>query len=122
MGLYDTIQADVKAALQTDLLDAYKTITVTKITSGTYNPTTGAVTEVIDSKAFQGIVLKHIVGDVLDNAEEVEMLKLLALDSDKPYAFAVDQKITYLGIDYKISGTKTDPVNATWTLSCITWN
>lgn len=122
MGLYEDLQNDIKAALETDLNDAYKTFTVTKKILSVYNPTDGSVTDTEISNDFNGVIIKENDGDVIDNNEELSSFDVLVMDSDKPFDFVLDQKITYVLKEYKIVGIVTDPVHASWILQCIAWN
>ena len=122
MGLYDEIQLDIKEALNSDLLDAYKTFKITDFVSSIYDPETGILTKTENSQDCKCVELKNQEGDDLDNPESVSGVIFLVMDSDKPFDFSNGQKILYNGEYYKVKGKKTDPIGATWTLSCVAWN
>jgi len=121
MGMYDDIQSDIKEALLTDLSDAYISFNVTELSSTSYDTDTGLVTNTSQTSSCKGVVLKFSEGVVLDLPESIVTLSILVLDSDKPFDFEKNQKVTYLEKDYKIVGLKTDPITATWTLNCMKW-
>ena len=123
MGLYNTIQEKVKGALNTTLSDAYKDFDLIRaLSTGTYDPTTGAITEATESKPCKGVILSEITGEILDAPEKKENLKILIMDSDKPFDIEEGQKVTYNFNDYRIVGIMTDPIKSSWTISCIAWN
>lgn len=122
MGLYADIQEDVLAALNSDLADAYKTISVTSFTAGVYDPSLGVLTSTETTSSCKCVVIKDQDGDNIDSPESIEGLVLMVMDSDKPFDFENGQKILYSSNYYKVDGVKTDPIEATWTLSCIRWN
>lgn len=122
MGMYEDIQTDIKEALNSDLLDAYKTFNITDLVSSTYTPEDGVLTKIEDSQDCKCVVLKDLEGDDLDNPESVSGMTFLVMDSDKPFDFKNGQKILYDSEYYKLKGKKTDPIRATWTLSCVAWN
>lgn len=121
MGLYDDLQKDIKEALNSDLKDAYKTFTATRVTSSTYDKATGAIVKTEESVDFKGVLLKDEIDNIISNKEELESFEVLVLDSDKPFSFESDQKITYLGREQRITSIKTDPVNAKYNIGCIAW-
>ena len=122
MGLYLDLQNDIKEALNSDLLDAYKTIEVTSFTSGVYDPALGTLISTEITSTCKCVVIKDQDGDNIDSPESVEGLVLMVMDSDKPFSFANGQKILYSSNYYKVKGIKTDPIEAEWQLSCIKWN
>jgi len=121
MGLYDTLQEKIKSALNSSLLDAYVSFTVTNFSSEVYDAVTGTKTAIETVGICKGVVIKNTIGDDLDNPESVEGFSILVMDSDKPFELSVGQKILHGIKNYKVVGVKTDPVNATWTLNCISW-
>lgn len=121
MGLYDDLQKDLKNAFETDLEDAYILFQITKVVTSVYDPNTGLVTNTDDAKDCYAINVRNEDGDILDMPESVSGLIFLVLDSDKPFVFANNQKITFEGSDYRITGVRTDPVKAAWELHCIAW-
>lgn len=123
MGLYDDIQTDIQDAFDTDLNDAYKDFTVTKILSSVYDPVTGTSADVSDTDNFKAAVIKNEIGDIIDNPEQIQNFTLIVLDSNKPYDFEIGNLIHYVdtGKDYKVTGLDRDPVLATWVLECIIW-
>lgn len=122
MGLYSDLQTDIKEALNSDLSDAYNTFKITDLVSSIYDPETGVLTKTENSKDCKCVEVKNQIGDDLDNPESVSGMIFLVMDSDKPFAFKNGQKILYDSEYYKVKGIKTDPVGATWTLSCVAWN
>lgn len=121
MGLYQDIQNDIGEALRGDLNDAYKSFNITAFGVATYDPVTGVKTSNDNTQPCQGVLVKNSDGDLLDDPSNIEGLVFLVMDEDKPFDLKIGHKITFNNKDYKVEGVDTDPVFASWNLSCIKW-
>jgi len=124
MSLYDDLQKDIGEALKTDLLDAYVDFTVTDFTGNTYDPVTGDPSSTETVFPFKGVALTLKSRAGLDTPDEDHDLVLLVMDTDRPIVFKEEQMITMVsnGAEYRLMKIDTDPVKASWTLSCFKWN
>jgi len=124
MGLYDDLQKDVGNALRTDLLDAYVDFTITDFSGESYDPVTGVPSSTETVFPFKGVALTEKSKARIDSSEEEHDLVLLVMDADRPLVFEEEQMITVVGdgTEYRLMKIETDPVKASWTLSCFKWN
>ena len=117
MGIYAELQADLAEALDTDLADAAMVLTYIEVTSGTYDPSTGAPSGTTNNYSTRGVVSvigkQHADGEVL----KVGDYAFLILDSEIDATPDVGQIIRYDSKDYIINNVYQDEVNATWVLT-----
>lgn len=123
MGIYDDIQNDVGEALLDDLSDAYISFTVVEMTGEpVYSPVSGTYTQSENPQSCMGVNISEMLGENFDKPDRLNSIEMLVLDKDKPFTFAIGQRIEMdSGRKYKISGILGDPAGATWTLSGRIW-
>lgn len=124
MGIYDEIQTELSEAFDSteELNDAVITFTVTQFGTSTYNPTTGVNTRTENTQSCRGVEILNLTGEHIDEPTISDGIKLLVLDSEKPFAFDIGMKVVTSNGEFKISAISPDPAYSTWTLSCRKWS
>ncbi len=112
MGLRDDLQADMAAAFDTDLADAVRAFTLTRVTGADYDPLTGDETQTTDTFDSRGVF-----GDF--KTEQVDDQHILA--TDEKLAVLQNELGTEPLIGDDITGKRVmnvwqDPAKATWTI------
>ncbi len=73
MGLRDDLQTDIAAAFDEDLADAVRAFTLTRVTTGEYDPVTGEQTSTTETFSGRGVFGRF-------KAEQVDNQHILATD------------------------------------------
>ena len=119
MGLYADIQKDIGEALDDDLSDAVKSVTIVHETISDYDTATG--TPVVESLSYDTrcIVIDSDAERGSDNTLSEGDIEVLILDSEKEVDKFIIGMDVIIGDDtYEIKGLMVDPAGATHTLKC----
>ena len=119
MGLYSDLQTDISDAFYGDLLDATKTLTVTKKVVGAYDPALGTAPITKTVNTMRCVVVSDNVGEKLDEYTSTDEVIVLVLDSDKTVTtFDLGDGVNVDGSDYLIKGVGKDPAGVAHTIKC----
>lgn len=118
MGIYTDIQADVKEAMEDDLLDTVAVLTISESTGAVYNPATGGITDTPTVSVMDCILGDDKTGEDVEEETSTDFITVIILDSDKTTSFKTGQNANVRGSDYEVTGYEVDPAGATHILKC----
>ena len=117
MGLKSDIQSALAAAFDSNLSDAVKQLTYTKIES-TYNPIIGETIITETTYNTRGVLDKERAVEIFNQSYKPQDTVILILQNELNTIPDIDDYIEENGNKWKIIAIKNDPADVTWELLC----
>lgn len=113
MGLSSTVQNAVYNAINTTVGDLAQTVTFSKLSSPSYNVSTGAATATTTSHSVK-VVVQPFTEEELTSTDNISTEDLRVLLPKKELTFTpdIDDVITFNNLTYKIISVRLDPAEA----------
>lgn len=113
MGLASTVQNAVYNAINTTVGDLAQTVTFSKLSSPSYNVSTGSATATTTSHSVK-VVVQPFTEEELTSTDNISTEDLRVLLPKKELTFTpdIDDVITFNNLTYKIISVRLDPAQA----------
>tara|TARA_X000001382_G_C3141537_1_gene169739 strand:+ start:667 stop:1035 length:369 start_codon:yes stop_codon:yes gene_type:complete len=113
MGLASTVQNAVYNAINTTVGDLAQTVTFSKLSSPSYNVSTGAATATTTSHSVK-VVVQPFTEEELTSTDNIstEDLRVLLPKKELTFTPEIDDVITFNNLTYKIISVRLDPAQA----------
>lgn len=115
MGLTAVISGAVNAAFNA-VGDLKTDVTVVKVSSSPYTPSTGAVADITTDYAVSGLLLDYSANEIAAGIAQVQDRKLIVKQEDLGFAVKTTDRVKVSSKVYHVVGLTEDPANAIYTI------